>query len=108
MEAAGDQGHAAGSADEQECSEGGGFGAGALQDAAGFVDGSGDEWGGDAVEFFAGEVQGFGAAGDGDGCGGGAGEHFFGGAYFGPEGLAVAAVDGCGGLVESLPQVGVA
>jgi hypothetical protein len=81
---------------------------GALEYAAGFVDGAGDQRSGDPVEFVSGEVQGVVSSGDLYRGARGAGEHFLGGADLGPECLPVAAFCGGFGVVEPAPEVGVA
>ncbi|MDN3243467.1 hypothetical protein QWI33_27380 [Glycomyces tritici] len=109
VEAGGDEGHAAGAADEEERGEFAGGESGAFDGAAGLVDGAGDERVGEGLEFVAGEVQAHRVvAGEGDGGGGGAREHLFRGAHLAPEGEAVAQVGGGLGIREPLPQFGVA
>ena len=103
VQAAGDQGDAAGAADEEDAGQGVRADAGPLQDAAGLVDGPGDEGAGDAVEFLAGQVQGVVAARYLDRGAGGAGQHLLGGADLVPEDPAVAEFGGGGRGGQAAP-----
>src|SRR5205814_2063129 len=79
VQAAGDQGDPARTADQEDAGQGVRADAGPLQDAAGLVDRPGDQGAGDAVEFLAGQVQGVVAARYLDRGAGGAGQHLLGG-----------------------------